>query len=52
MSLPMVLDLAGRRVRKGDVVITLGAGDVTQLSYDLVELLSTTSPPTLELEGR
>jgi UDP-N-acetylmuramate--alanine ligase len=37
-----VLDLAGRRVRKGDVV----------LSYDLVELLSATSPPTLELEGR
>jgi len=46
-----VLDLAGRRVRKGDVVLTLGAGDVTQISFDLVDLLSSAIPPTLELEG-
>ncbi len=47
-----VLDMVVRRARKGDIVLTLGAGDVTQLSHDLVELLSSASPPTLELDGR
>jgi UDP-N-acetylmuramate--alanine ligase len=47
-----VLDALGRLVRKGDVVLTLGAGDVTQLSHDLVEMLSDASPPTLELDAR
>jgi UDP-N-acetylmuramate--alanine ligase len=35
--------------RKGDIVITLGAGSVTQISYDLVEDLANLSPPTLEI---
>jgi len=47
-----VLDLLGTRARKGDVVLTLGAGDVTQISHDLIELLSDANPPTLEFEAR
>ena len=35
--------------RKGDIVITLGAGSVTQISYDLSEDLANLSPPTLEI---
>jgi UDP-N-acetylmuramate--alanine ligase len=35
--------------RKGDVVITLGAGSVTQISYDLADDLVNLSPPTLEI---
>ena len=36
-----------REARKGDVVITLGAGSVTQLSYELVDVLGELSPRTL-----
>jgi UDP-N-acetylmuramate-alanine ligase len=35
--------------RKGDIVITLGAGSVTQISYDLVEDLANIAPPILEI---
>ena len=35
--------------RKGDIVITLGAGNVTQISFDLVEELANFAPPTLEI---
>jgi len=47
-----VLDFLGTRARKGDVVITLGAGDVTQISCDLIEFLLDANPPTLEFEAR
>lgn len=36
-------------LRKGDVVLTMGAGDVTRLSTDLLQLVLDASPPTLEL---
>ena len=45
------LDVLRAEVRKGDVVITLGAGDVTELSQKLVNALPGVSPPTLELEA-
>jgi UDP-N-acetylmuramate--alanine ligase len=47
-----VLEVLSARVRKGDVVLTLGAGDITQISYELVALLLDASPPTLEFEAR
>ena len=37
--------------RKGDVIITLGAGDVTQLSDRLLGVVIDAAPPTLELDG-
>lgn len=37
--------------RKGDVIITLGAGDVTQLSTKLLGVIIDAAPPTLELDG-
>ena len=40
-----------REARKGDVVITLGAGSVTQLSYELVDVLGELSPRTLEISA-
>ncbi len=46
-----VLDVIRDRARKGDVVLTLGAGDVTRLSHRIVEELAFLAPPTLELEG-
>jgi len=46
-----VLDKLRARLRKGDVVITLGAGDVTQLSYDIAGIVASISPPTLEMEA-
>jgi len=44
-----VLRLVRSEARKGDIVITLGAGNVTQISYDLVEQLANFAPPTLEI---
>jgi len=44
-----VLRLLRSEARKGDIVITLGAGNVTQISYDLVEQLANFAPPTLEI---
>ncbi|MBJ95659.1 MAG: UDP-N-acetylmuramate--L-alanine ligase [Rickettsiales bacterium] len=46
-----VLDALGKRARKGDVVLTLGAGDVTNISHQLVDVLDAKGPPTLELDG-
>ncbi|HCP46781.1 MAG TPA: UDP-N-acetylmuramate--L-alanine ligase [Deltaproteobacteria bacterium] len=46
-----VLDKLRSRLRKGDVVITLGAGDVTQLSHDIAGVVASMSPPTLEMEA-
>ena len=37
--------------RKGDVVLTLGAGDVTLLSNRLLGVVIDAAPPTLELDG-
>ncbi len=37
--------------RKGDVILTLGAGDVTQLSNRLLGVVIDAAPPTLELDG-
>ncbi|MCP4870642.1 MAG: UDP-N-acetylmuramate--L-alanine ligase [Proteobacteria bacterium] len=45
-----VLDMVRRQVRKGDVVITLGAGDVTALSHQVADVVGAFAPPTLELE--
>ncbi len=45
-----VLEVVRRQVRKGDVVITLGAGDVTALSHEIAEVVGAFAPPTLELE--
>ena len=45
-----VLDVVRRQVRKGDVVITLGAGDVTALSHQIADVVGAFAPPTLELE--
>ncbi len=45
-----VLELVRRHVRKGDVVITLGAGDVTKLSHQVADAVGTFAPPTLELD--
>ncbi len=45
-----VLRIVRAEARKGDVVITLGAGDVTQLSHDIVDALDGFAPPTLELD--
>ena len=44
-----VLRFIRSEARKGDIVITLGAGNVTQISYDLVEELANFAPPTLEI---
>jgi len=38
-----------RVLRKGDIVLTMGAGDVTRLSTDLLQVVVDASPPTLEL---
>ncbi len=38
-----------KTLRKGDVVLTMGAGDVTRLSTDLLQVVVDASPPTLEL---
>ena len=46
-----VLDVVRDRTRKGDVVLTLGAGDVTHLSHRIVEELEFLAPPTLEFDG-
>jgi UDP-N-acetylmuramate--alanine ligase len=45
-----VLRTIEREARKGDIVITLGAGDVTQLSYDITDMLDGFAPPTLEFD--
>jgi UDP-N-acetylmuramate--alanine ligase len=45
-----VLDVVRQQVRKGDVVITLGAGDVTELSHQVADVVGAFAPPTLELE--
>ena len=45
-----VLRVVQAEARKGDVVITLGAGDITQLSHTIVDALDGFAPPTLELE--
>jgi len=45
-----VLEVVRQQVRKGDVVITLGAGDVTVLSHQLADVVGGFAPPTLELE--
>jgi UDP-N-acetylmuramate-alanine ligase len=37
-------------LRKGDVVLTLGAGSVTELSFDIASALAEIAPPTLELD--
>ena len=44
-----VLQVVRSEAAKGDVVITLGAGDVTQISFDLVDDLANLNPSTLEL---
>jgi UDP-N-acetylmuramate--alanine ligase len=46
-----VLEVIRQRSRKGDVVLTLGAGDVTVLSHRIVEELEFLAPPTLEFDG-
>ncbi|MCO4771724.1 MAG: UDP-N-acetylmuramate--L-alanine ligase [Deltaproteobacteria bacterium] len=38
-----------RILRKGDIVLTMGAGDVTTLSTDLLQVVVDASPPTLEM---
>jgi len=45
----VALEIVRREARKGDVVITLGAGDVTVLSHRITDELDGMSPPTLEL---
>jgi UDP-N-acetylmuramate--alanine ligase len=45
-----VLAVVRAEARKGDIVITLGAGDVTALSHDIVDALDGFAPPTLELD--
>ena len=47
---PAVMKLVRSSTRKGDVVITLGAGDVTRLSYEITDALDAFAPPTLELD--
>jgi UDP-N-acetylmuramate--alanine ligase len=44
-----VRQMLHRTLRKGDIVLTLGAGDVTQLSTELIQVVLDASPPTLEL---
>jgi len=41
--------MLARVLRKGDIVLTMGAGDVTTLSTDLLQVALDASPPTLEL---
>lgn len=45
-----VMRVVRAQARKGDIVITLGAGDITQLSHRIVDALDGFAPPTLELD--
>ena len=45
-----VLAAVAGAARKADLIITLGAGDVTQLSHAVLGELAGVSPPTLEFE--
>ena len=45
-----VLRAIAGEARKADLVITLGAGDVTVLSHDILDELASVSPPTLEFD--
>ncbi len=42
---PLLAAAARERVREGDLVITLGAGDVTAVGPELLEMLGARSPP-------
>jgi UDP-N-acetylmuramate--alanine ligase len=45
-----VLRAVATEARKADLVITLGAGDVTLLSHEVLDALAAVSPPTLEID--
>ena len=45
-----VLAAVAVEARKADLVITLGAGDITRLSHSILDELATVSPPTLEFD--
>ena len=53
LATPRADDVLGAlrgQARKGDIILTLGAGDVTDLSNGLFSVLIDASPPTMELD--